>query len=76
MLTKESELATLQSNLILQEKELNNEKISLEKKIKSLEDEKVQWKQESENSTNSMTKQLSDKLREAAQKESELAKQK
>ena len=41
MLTKESELATLQSNLILQEKELNNEKISLEKKIKSLEDEKV-----------------------------------
>ena len=41
MLTKESELATLQSNLILQEKELNNEKVSLEKKIKSLEDEKV-----------------------------------
>ena len=54
MLTKESELATLQSNLTLQSKDLIDEKVSLEKKIKTLEDEKTSWKEETENSSNSM----------------------
>ena len=54
MLTKESELATLQSNLTLQSKDLIGEKVSLEKKIKTLEDEKTSWKEETKNNSNSM----------------------
>ena len=44
MLSKESELMTLQSNLDLQSKDLDKERASLQKKINSLEDEKKTWK--------------------------------